>query len=324
MVISIPIVRQMFKITLGLLSGAVFTVIVGSLDTSGYLVEQLSIGFVEVPFIVFCAVVKRKFGWKNVLLYVFLGTFVSILLSLSEKSITPAVFLKASLMGMMLGETTWFEHSFIQRLSLVSCPGVIFACVFGLPLVINGVPPEVMDRIRQDAIDMYQTFMSNDEAINAADNAMHMFRGFFTVGFAVFVISSLIFAWLSFLGARWVMVKFREEPEYVAPLQSFKLPFHAIWLFLGSFGMIITGYKPVFPLALNVFVIMAFLYLIQGIAIIMYQMNIFSMGRFPRVIFWLLFFVTLSFTGIFLILAGIIDNWFNLRSLSLNQDAHSE
>ena len=171
---------------------------------------------------------------------------------------------------------------------------------------------------------MYQTFMSNDEAINAADNAMQMFKGFFRVGFSVFIISTLIFAWLSFLGAKWVMVKFREEPEYIVPLQSFKLPFHAIWIFLGGFGILIIGYEPVFPLALNVFVIMAFLYLIQGIAIVMFQMNKFSMGHFPRVIFWLLFFVTLSFTSIFLILAGIIDNWFNLRSLSLNQDAHSK
>ncbi len=324
MVILTPKVHQIFKISLGFLSGAVFTVIVGSLDTTSYLVEQLSIGLVEVPFIVFCAVCERKYGWRNFLLYVFLGTFASILLTFSEKSITPVIFLKASLMGMILGEITWFERSFIQRLSAVSFPGIMFAFVFGVPLVIKGVPPEVMERIRQDALDIYQTFMSNDEAITAADNAMRMFKGFFMVGFAVFIISALIFSWLSFLGAKWIMVKFREEQEYVAPLQSFKLPFHAIWMFLGGSGILIIGYEPVFQLALNVFVIMAFFYLIQGVAIVMYQMNKFSMGHFPRVIFWLLFFITLSFTSIFLILAGITDNWFNLRSLSLNQDANSK
>ncbi|GAG98444.1 unnamed protein product [marine sediment metagenome] len=70
----------------------------------------------------------------------------------------------------------------------------------------------------------------------------------------------------------------------------------------------------------NIFVFMAFLYLIQGIAIVMFQMNKFSMGRFPRVIFWLLFFFTLVFSGVILIITGVIDSWFNLRSIAADND----
>ena len=51
MALSTPKTSLMFGILLGLLSGVLFTIILGHLDTSDYLVEQLSIGFVEIPFI---------------------------------------------------------------------------------------------------------------------------------------------------------------------------------------------------------------------------------------------------------------------------------
>jgi len=310
----------LFGFLLGLFLGVLFTVILGSLDMSDYLVEQLSIGFVELPFIVFWAVFEKKYGWKNAFSYVLIGTVVSLLLSFQLKSITPMVYFKVSIIGIILGEATLFAGSFTKRFAAVSFPGVLLAFVFGIPLIFADVSPDVIERIRADALRMYQTFMSPEEALNAADNAMIMFRGIFKVSFAVFFISAIGFAWLSFLVTPFFMRKFKEEPEYVAPFNSFKLPFHAVWLFLAGFGILLSEYKPVFPLALNVFAVMACLYLLQGMAIVMYHINRFSMGRVLKVVFWLLFFISLGFTGGFLILTGVIDNWFNLRSMPSHRD----
>ena len=294
--------------------------IIGHLDTADYLVEQWSIWLVEIPFIVFWAVYERKYGWKTCLEYILFGALLSFILTFQEKSITPAVYLKASFTGLILGEASWFRGSFTRRFVAVSFPGVVLSLVFGLPIILSGVTTEVIERFRQDALEMYRVFMSADEALKAADNAMQMFRGIFKAGLAVFMISAPVYAWMSFIASKLLMRRFNEEPEDITPFHNFKLPFHVIWIFLGAFGLLLSEYALVFPIALNIFVFMAFLYLIQGIAIVMFQMNKFSMGRLPRVIFWLLFFFTLVFTGVILIFTGVIDSWFNLRSIASDND----
>ena len=77
-------------------------------------------------------------------------------------------------------------------------------------------------------------------------------------------------------------------------------------------------YAPLFPYALNLFVFMAFLYLVQGIAIVMFHMNRVALGRLPRILFWLFFFVTIGFIGFLLVIAGVVDTWFNLRPAPSN------
>ncbi|MBT4482776.1 MAG: DUF2232 domain-containing protein [Candidatus Latescibacteria bacterium] len=324
MAIPAKIDRRLLTLFLGLFSGFLFAFIVGSLDAADYLMEQISIGIVEVPFIILFAVFDRKYGWKDCLFCVFLGIVVTTTMTIENKSILPVVYLKASIMGIILGEASWFEGSFKRRLLAVSLPGIVLSFFFGLPIILKGVNPEVLERFRQDALEMYNTFMSGDEAVNSADNAMQMFRSIFKTGFAVFIISSLIFAWFSFVGGQWIILKFKEEPEYVAPLQNFQVPFHAIWVFLGGFGLLLSEYEPVLPLALNIFVVMAFLYLVQGLAVIIFYMNRFSLGRILRVLFWLFFFITLLFSGILLILTGVIDNWFNFRLIHSSNNISNE
>ncbi len=80
-----------------------------------------------------------------------------------------------------------------------------------------------------------------------------------------------------------------------------------------SFGLVLSEYEPTFVIALNVFGVMAGFYGIQGMAIVSYYMNRTSMGRLPRILFWLIFFITLAFSGVFLIIVGVIDNWYHLR-----------
>ena len=311
-------VSIMYWVGFGIISGVLFTLIVGHINIATYIFDQLGIGLFEIPLIISFAVFVRKFGWKKGGICAVFGAGISAAILFPEKSITPVVFLSVSLMGVILGETSWFKGSFLNRLIAVSLPGLIIAFVLGVPLVTHGVSPETMDNVRQDSLEMYQNFMSQDEALNATENVMHVFRGIIKAGLALLFVSSLTVAWLSFLCAQWVMKKFHEVPEYVSSLSKFKIPFHAIWVFLGSFGLLLSEYKPVFPLALNIFAMIAFLYLIQGIAIVIFQMNRLSMGRLPRVLFWCIFFVTFVFSGIFLIGAGLIDNWFSLRSFPSN------
>lgn len=313
MTVSSPLARTGLAVAAGLGAGGLFAFIVGDLDAPTYLIEQLSIGFIEVPFVVVAALIMRKFGWRYGLLFTFTGAVIASAFMPTLGSITPVVFLKTGLMGMILGEPFLFPGPFARRLTAVALPGFVLALVLGFPMISHGVSGEVVSEIRQDALDMYMTFMPEEDAINTADNAIAMFEGVFHAGMGVFAIAALSVAWLSFLVSGLVMKRIGETPEYVAPLQTFKLPFHMMWVFLGAFGLMLSEYQPLFPFALNLFVFMAFLYLVQGIAIVTFHMNRVSMGRLPRILFWLVFFVTIGIIGFVLVIAGVVDTWFNLR-----------
>lgn len=226
--------------------------------------------------------------------------------------------------GLIIGDTSWFSGSFARRLTAASFPGFLLAFIFGVPLILHGVSPGTMTEIRQDALEMYKAFMSDDNALNAVENAMVMFKFFFKTGLGIFFLGSLILTWLSFVFSRWIMPKLKEEAEDVPPMYTFSIPFHAIWFFLTGLGIYLIDFKPLLPIALNVLFIMAGLYAIQGLAIVIYYMNRISLGLLPRVFFWLIIFVTITFSVIILLMTGIIDSWINLRSFPLSSQSNGQ
>ncbi|MBN1290470.1 MAG: DUF2232 domain-containing protein [Candidatus Latescibacteria bacterium] len=310
----------------GIFAGALLTWIVGDFNAAYYLVELMSIGPLEIPFIVLAAVIVHKFGWQMGIVFTVSGTVVSMSMFVPEVSIASIIYLKTALTGVIIGEVRWFGSSFTKRLFAASLPGFILAFVFGMPLIFKGVSPETLEEIKQEALEMYQAFMSQDNAKNAVENAMVMFKFFFQASLGIFFISSLVLSWLSFHVNRWILIKIKEEVEYIPPMYTFTVPFHAIWLFLAGLSLYIFEFKPLFPVTINVLFIMAGLYGIQGLAIVMYHMNRIAIGPVPRIFFWLVFFITITFTIILLIITGIVDSWINLRSvpLSSQNNGHEE
>jgi len=306
--------HSMINAVLGVCAGFLFTYIVGSLDTADYLIEQMSIWIIEVPFMILAAVVARKFGWRLFLVFLGTGMLSTAFLTYGDGSIASFVFLKDMLTGLIIGRYDLFAGRFTRRFVAAAFPGVVLSLLIGSPLVMNGVQPEVIDGVRQDTLELYQAFISEEEAVNATDNAIELFGVLFQAGCAFFAIFSIIFAWIAFVSAQGAMKVFKLEREYTPPFHRFKLPFQSIWFFLGGFGLLLLENRQLFPVALNVFSVMAFLYLVQGIAIVMYHMNRFRLGRIPRIIFWLMFLLTIVFTGIVLVLLGLLDTWFDLRA----------
>lgn len=315
-----PAIRTMLFYTLSILSGALFSMIVGHIDTADYIIELWTLWIVEIPFIVFWAAYTRKYGLKTSLRLALLSIVITYALFLPEHSLTVAVYVKVALMGIILGDTNFFPGSFSRRLVVVAFPGVMLALIFGLPVILRGVPADIIERFRSEALEMYKAFMSEDQAINSANNAVDMFKGIFQAGFSVMVLGSLLYAWLSFHACRFLMARMGGTFDELPPFHLFRLPFHAVWVFLASFAALLAEYEPVFPIALNLLVIMVVLYLVQGLSVVMYHMNRLSLGRLPRILFWLFFFFTIVFSGIFLIGIGLVDNWFNLRAISSNND----
>jgi len=308
----------------GIFGGAFFTWIVGDLNTAHYLIELMSIGPLEIPFVLLAAIIVRKYGWHNGLAYSIIGVAVSALMFTPNISMTPVVYSKAAVTGLIIGETRWFSKSFARRLTAASFPGFLLAFIFGIPLILNGVSPGIMNEIRQDALEMYKAFMSEDNALNAVENAMVMFKVFFQAGLGIFFLGSLILTWMSFIFSRWIMTRLKEEAEDVPQMFTFSIPFHSIWFFLAGLGIYLLEFNPLLPIALNVLIIMAGLYVIQGLAIVMYFMNRISIGMLPRILFWLIIFVTITFSVVILLITGLIDSWINLRSFPLSSQPNGQ
>ncbi|MFC1539499.1 DUF2232 domain-containing protein [Candidatus Latescibacterota bacterium] len=293
--------------------GFLFTYIVGEFDAPQYLLELMSLVFIELPFVVSYAVFTRKFGWKVSSGYAFMGTAVSFALIFPGNPVTYLVFLKIAVMGIILGKQDWFGGSFLRRILGVTIPGFILALVFGVPIITYGVSPEILELIREDTLQIYKAFMSEDNALNTVENAMFFFNQVFKIGLAVYFLFGIILSWLSFLLANLVMRKFGEPSETIPPFYSFKLPFDTIWILIIGGLIFVIGYEPTIPIVSNILAAAAGLYGIQGLAIVTFHINRFSIGRLPKIIFWVIFFLTFAFFSIFLIIIGIFDNWFNLR-----------
>jgi|GEM_PF-4906362 uncharacterized protein YybS (DUF2232 family) len=309
----VQVKHLIFGSALSLFLGFFFTYIVGEFDSPQYLLELMTIILIELPFVACFAVFARKFDWMISSVYALMGTAVSFALIYPGNPLTYLVFIKVAVTGIILGKTGWFGGSFPRRLSGVTLPGFVFALIFGLPIVIRGVSPEILEVIKEDTLQIYQAVMTEDNARNTLENAMFFFDQIFKLAFAFYVLFGVVLSWLSFQLANIVLRKFNEPAERIPPFYAFKMPFSAIWVLLFGGVIFVIGYKPSIPLASNILAAMAGLYGMQGLAIVTYHINRISIGRLPKVIFWVIFFLTFAFFSVFLIIIGIFDNWFNLR-----------
>ncbi len=324
MAIKAPLNHILYGSCISLFMGFFFTFIIGDINSSHYLLEITTLILVEIPLVAMYALLIRKFDWPIGLIFVFLGTAASFIMFFPGISLTPFIFLKIALMGMILGKNNWFKDSFIKRISAVSVPGIIFAIIFGLPIVFHGVSPDILEEIKNDSLEIYRAFMTDDVALNTVNNAMSFFDGIFKIGFAFYFLFALVLSWLSFYFAGWLMERFNEAAEYVPPVYSFKIPFHAIWVLIAGGALWVAGYEPFFPVVINILAVMAGLYGLQGLAIVTYYINAISMGRLPKILFWVIFLLTIAFTGVFLVFIGIFDNWFNFRSIKYRTKIEEE
>jgi len=129
---------------------------------------------------------------------------------------------------------------------------------------------------------------------------------------AVILISAVVLNY--FLLRRWLQsLEFPVEDR--RPFWQWILPDFWVWLFIAS-GLMWYFLKMPVPsrIGLNFLIVVSYLYLIQGVAIIIY---FFQKGRIPAFFRYLGLAVVLLIPGsyIFLTLGGLFDNWIDFRKL---------
>jgi uncharacterized protein YybS (DUF2232 family) len=92
------------------------------------------------------------------------------------------------------------------------------------------------------------------------------------------------------------------------------IPDPPIWLLISSSLLLVLAEGVMEAVALNIFVVMVFLYLLQGLAITIYYLK----TRNVAVVFWVILFVVLLIQPIFMGLVagiGVFDMWVDFRKL---------
>lgn len=296
----------------GFLAGGLFIFLLGGFDPSRYVIEQLTLVPFEAFWIAVAAYVTLRWGFPGGFFYLAAGSIgAAAMMTYPVFDFTGVVFFKTAIAGVILAESRRFWNGFSPKFFAASIPGVVFAGVAGLPYAYRGVPDSVLARVKEDALNTYLLFMSPDDARTAAENAMSLLGGIFGVSFAILALGTVVSVWIAFFLLRWLR---REQRVQSLPgIAAFSLPFPVMWVFLASFGLVLSEVKPVYPAALNILLVTAGLYGVQGMAVIAYFMRTSFPGRFSRVLFWMVFFITLAFSSVIVVFIGVIDNWFHLR-----------
>ena len=135
------------------------------------------------------------------------------------------------------------------------------------------------------------------------------------------IFNMLLFVlWLNIAVARRLFAAWGGMFPFLGPLKNWRLPFLGVWLviffaFLWIFDTYVLKLDWLKVAALNVFIVFALIYFFQGLAIVAFYLNRWSLSPMIRMVLYavlILFFQPLSFL---LVAFGFFDSWFDFRKL---------
>lgn len=95
-------------------------------------------------------------------------------------------------------------------------------------------------------------------------------------------------------------------------VSSFKNPEHLVWAVIAAGFALLTGNDALQTVALNVIVVAGFLYLIQGMAVVIHYFTTYSVPAFFRIFFYVLL-VLQAYLAFAVALLGLFDLWADFR-----------
>ncbi|MDX1387014.1 MAG: DUF2232 domain-containing protein, partial [bacterium] len=130
----------------------------------------------------------------------------------------------------------------------------------------------------------------------------------------------LFIFWLNLLLARKLFIK-DQFFKGLGPLKRWQLPFSFVWgliglalLLLGDIYFFKVGYFKF--LALNLFIPFGLIYFLQGLAILAYYGQRWSIPPLVKLLGYLVFLIFFQPIGVILLGLGFFDSWFDFRKLA--------
>jgi len=131
---------------------------------------------------------------------------------------------------------------------------------------------------------------------------------------------SLFIIWLNLVVARKLFIK-ESFFKKLGPLRNWQLPFGFVWFLIGLAALLIADiyvlHWHVFEiLALNFFLVFGLCYFLQGLAILAFFGQKWSIPPLLRLIGYLIFLLFFQPIGVLLLGVGFFDSWFDFRKLT--------
>ncbi len=129
---------------------------------------------------------------------------------------------------------------------------------------------------------------------------------------ALVIVGLGIIAGLNLLALQRMAARLGQMPA-VGDFRKYRNPDHLIWVLIAAGFALLISNAFVSTAALNILVVTLSLYFLQGLAIVIYVFDRFRVGRFIRVIFYVLLAMQ-PYLAIAVAVFGVFDLWGNFRS----------
>ena len=172
-------------------------------------------------------------------------------------------------------------------------------------------------------VNLYSQLPLKAEDINfIKNNKRTIIKGFIHIFPSLVLIFSVLTIWINLLiGKNYLNRAGVKDPAFMS-LASWKIPEKMIWIFITSGALLFIPESSINFFSFNVFLVVCFLYLLQGLAIVSFLFQIKNVPAFFRYFFYFLIAVQ-QILMIPVIAIGLFDMWFDFRKLlQKNQTAN--
>jgi predicted membrane protein DUF2232 len=281
-------------------------------------------------YFVLISAVSAHFGWEKAQQYLFWlpGVGLAAGNSLLPGAFGLPYFCFYGLMGLLL--SIWEPRDKSPTVLVGRVVGILAVGVFlwvfwqssgSLTSVISGTEAYFQALLRQMLEKPVEGTQEVQEQLAVLQN-----YGPTVIYYAVRLIPGMILAmaifvtWLNIVVSRrffWKDLFF----EKLGPLKQWQLPFGFVWalitialLLIGDIYFLKINYLKLF--AINAFIIFGLIYFFQGLAILAFYNQRWSLPPMVRLVFYVLFFVFFQPLSVILLAVGFFDSWFDFRKLT--------
>jgi uncharacterized protein YybS (DUF2232 family) len=167
----------------------------------------------------------------------------------------------------------------------------------------------------KEFIKQYSQLPLKAEDINMIkDNEKEIVDGFILIFPSTVIILSLLITWANLLlGKHYLLKSGIVYPRLIA-LARWKSPDYMIWIFIASGLLYFIPQNDIKFIGLNVFLVVCFIYLLQGLAIVSFLFQSKNVPAFLRFLFYFLIAVQ-QLLMIPIVAIGLFDIWVDFRKL---------
>jgi len=172
---------------------------------------------------------------------------------------------------------------------------------------------QFISQTTEQNINLYSQLPLDKEEISLIKDNKLMFISVFTSIFpALVIIGSIIVAWINVLMGKDILRKTTIILPQLERLSQWKAPESIIWIFITSGSLLLFPNEQVRFFSLNILIMVCFIYLLQGFAIISFLFQNKNVPVFFRYLFYFLIAVQ-QFLMIPIVAAGLFDIWVDFR-----------